>query len=352
MRLSIARQELARVLTNVGRVIEAKNTIPILGNVLLDATADGLRVTGTDLDIVATDHAPADITDTGRICVDAKLLADIAKKAGGDISLSLEADRLIVKSGRSVFKLATLDAKDFPSFGDETYAVSFEVDLASLFAPVAFAIGNDANRPFLHGVFFHVKDGAAVAVATNGHRLARHTGQELPEFDGIIVPQKTVGMLPKGTAQVSVGENLIRVASGDFTLTSKLIDGTFPDYQRVIPTENELVASAEKDDLLKASDRVATVSSERGNAVKLSIVPGAIALTVQSYDRGEAADEVQAEYSGKPVDIGFNSIYFRDALQVFPAGLVNLALRDAGSPALVTSPVYPALDVTLMPMRV
>lgn len=352
MKLTIVRSELARVLTNVGRVVESKNTIPILGNVKLSAVHGQLSITGTDLDIVAADVAPADVAQEGDICVDAKLLADIAKKAGGDISISLEADRLIVKSGRSVFKLATLDAGDFPTFGDDKYDASFDVDLAALFAPVAFAIGNDANRPYLHGVFFHVLDGQAVAVATNGHRLARHKGAELPEFDGVIVPQKMVSLLPKGTASVSVSENLIRIVSGDFTLTSKLIDGTFPDYRRVIPTENELIASAEKDDLLKASDRVTTVSSERGNAVKLSIAPGSIALTVQSYDRGEAADEVQAEYSGKPVDIGFNSIYFRDALQVFPAGLVNLAVKDAGSPAVVTSPVYPALDVTLMPMRV
>jgi DNA polymerase-3 subunit beta len=217
---------------------------------------------------------------------------------------------------------------------------------------VAFAIGNDANRQYLHGVYFHVKDGAAVAVATNGHRLARHVGQSLPEFEGIIVPQKTVGLLPKGQATVSVSDNLIRVVAGDFSLTSKLVDGVFPDYRRVIPNDNALVASAEKDDLLKASDRVATVSSERGNAVKLSIVSGAISLTVQSIERGDAADEVQAEYSGEPVDIGFNSIYFRDALQVFPAGLVNLALRDAMSPALITSPTYQALDITLMPMRI
>ncbi|MBX5010861.1 DNA polymerase III subunit beta [Rhizobium lentis] len=352
MKLTIVRSELARVLTNVGRVVESKNTIPILGNVKLSAVPGQLRITGTDLDIVAADVAPADVAEEGDICVDAKLLTDIAKKAGGDISISLESDRLIVKSGRSVFKLATLAAADFPTFGAESYSASFDVDLAALFAPVTFAIGNDANRPFLHGVFFHVIDGEAVAVATNGHRLARHKGAELPEFDGVIVPQKTVGMLPKGEANVSVSENLIRIISGEFSLTSKLIDGVFPDYRRVIPTDNELIASAEKDDLLKASDRVATVSSERGNAVKLSIAPGAIALTVQSYDRGEAADEVQAEYSGKPVDVGFNSIYFRDALQVFPAGLVNLAIKDAASPAVVTSPVYPAIDITLMPMRV
>ncbi|MBY3543631.1 DNA polymerase III subunit beta [Rhizobium laguerreae] len=352
MRLSITRADLARVLTNVGRVIESRNTMPILSNVLLSAKDGRLQVTGTDLDIVATDATAADVTESGSICVDAKLLADISKKAGGDISISMEGDRLVVKSGRSRFALPTLAAADLPTFGADDYTASFEADLAALFAPVAFAIGNDANRPYLHGVFFHVMDGKAVAVATNGHRLARHTGQELPEFDGVIVPQKAVGMLPKGLAQVSVNENIIRIVFGDFTLTSKLIDGTFPDYRRVIPTENDLVASAEKDDLLKASDRVATVSSERGNAVKLSIAPGAIALTVNSVERGEAADEVQAEYSGKPVDIGFNSIYFRDALQVFPAGLVNLALRDSGSPALITSPVYPALDITLMPMRV
>ncbi|UYE95838.1 hypothetical protein KNLIENLN_00025 [Sinorhizobium phage NV1.1.1] len=351
MRLLIGKQELARVMANVGRVVESRNTIPILGNVMLAAAGGGLAVTGTDLDIVATASANADIEQDGAVCVDAKLFGDIVKKVGGDISISLEAEKLIVKSGRSRFSLATLPAVDFPTPPDGKYDATFDLDIAALFAPVQFAIAVNDNRKFLEGVYFHTKKGVAVAVATNGHRLSRHIGESLPEFKGVIVGPKTVSLLPKGVARVSVSEQKIRIEQGDFTLTSNLVDGEYPDYERVIPTGNEFIACADKSDILKASDRVATVSSERGSGVKLTVAPGSIALSVRSQV-GAAQDEVQAEYSGEPIEIGFNAIYLRDALQVFPDGQVEIALNDGMSPARITSPVAPLLDVTLMPMRV
>ncbi|MEZ2132508.1 MULTISPECIES: DNA polymerase III subunit beta [unclassified Sinorhizobium] len=350
MKLTIERATLARLLANVGRVVESRNTIPILGFVLLEASQDGLRVTGTDLDIVATDRAPAETTTDGAICVDAKLLSDIAKKAGGDISISLEADKLVVKSGRSRFSLQTLPAADFPSLDGGKFDASFEIDLAALFAPVAFAISNDDVRYYLQGVYFASSEAVSVAVATDGHRLARHKAASLGTFPGVIVPKKVVGLLPKGVAAVSVSTTKIRIAIGDFTLVSKLIDGTFPDYERVIPRENELAVTADKAELLRAADRVTTVSNERGRAVKLSVASGSIGLSVHSQV-GDAQDEVATEYSGEPAEIGFNSVYLRDALSAMADGQVTLSLRDAGSPALLTGQSE-ALDITLMPMRV
>ncbi|WP_457659560.1 DNA polymerase III subunit beta [Sinorhizobium medicae] len=351
MRLLIGKQELARVMAIVGRVVESRNTIPILGNVMLAAAGGGLAVAGADLDIVATASANADIEQDGAVCVDAKLFGDIVKKVGGDISISLEGDKLAVKSGRSRFSLATLPAVAFPTLPDGKYDATFDLDISALFAPVQFAIAVNDNRKFLEGVYFHTKNGVAVAVATNGHRLSRHIGESLPEFRGIIVGPKTVSLLPKGVARVSVSEQKIRVEQGDFTLISNLVDGEYPDYERVIPAGNEFIACADKSDILKASDRVATVSSERGSGVKLTVSSGSIALSVRSQV-GAAQDEVQAEYSGEPIEIGFNAIYLRDALQVFPDGQVEIALNDGMSPARITSPVAPLLDVTLMPMRV
>ncbi|MBX4941138.1 DNA polymerase III subunit beta [Rhizobium binae] len=356
MKLTIVRSELARVLTNVGRVVESKNTIPILGNVKLSAVPGQLRITGTDLDIVAADVAPADVAEEGDICVDAKLLADIAKKAGGDISINLEGDRLIVKSGRSVFKLATLDAGDFPDLKDGKYDASFDVDLAALFAPTAFAISTEETRYYLNGIFLHLhEDGDQYlrAAATDGHRLSRHQvaypGEDA--FKGVIVPRKTVGLVPKGTVTVSVGEAKIQITAGDFVITSKLIDGTFPDYERVIPRANESRVVIDRDAFMKAADRVATVSSERGRAVKLSISPGSIGFTVSNADAA-ATDEIEAEYSGEPIEIGFNAAYLRDLFSVLPSGPVTIALADGGSPGLFTSAGFEGLTLVAMPMRV
>lgn len=349
MKLLIGRAELARVLTNVGRVVESRNTIPILSHFMLTAAGGGLAVTGTDLDIVVTASGKADIEQDGAVCVDAKLLSDIAKKAGdSDISLSLADDKLIVKSGRSRFSLATLPSQDFPNFGTSAFTAEFDIDLAALFAPVTFAISTEETRYYLNGIF--LKGGQSEAVATDGHRLARNRGPELPDFAGIIVPRKTVGLLPKGTARVSVSDTKIRVVAGDFVLTSKLIDGTFPDYNRVIPKENGKIIVVDRDAMMKAADRVVTISNERGKAVKLSIAPGAIAMSARS-DVGDAQDEVAADYSGEPIDIGFNSLYVRDIFAVLPAGSVTIKLADSGSPAVIVGGLD-GWDGVLMPVRV
>lgn len=349
MHLVIHKEDLTRALAATTKVAEARSTIPILSSVQLAAAGDGLAITATDLDISATAGVPAEVAKPGNICVSAKLLNDIARKATGDITMSLEGDKLSVKSGRSRFSLATLSAEDFPTLGDDKFDAEFEIDLAALFAPVSFAISTEETRYYLNGVFF--KGGKSEAVATDGHRLGRHFGPELPAFAGIIVPRKTVGLLPKGKVQVAVSQQKIRIVSDDVRITSKLIDGTFPDYERVIPTSNERVVTVDRDALMKASDRVSTVSSERGRAVKFSIAPGGIALAVAAGE-ASANDEVEAEYSGDPIDIGFNAAYVRDVLNVLPSGPVKLALQDGATPGLITSDGFEGLTLVCMPMRV
>ncbi|MBB2819032.1 UNVERIFIED_ORG: DNA polymerase-3 subunit beta [Rhizobium esperanzae] len=352
MRLTIQRTELARVVGAVGKVVEARNTIPILSNLLLSAADGQLHVTGTDLDIQATASAPAEIHEAGSITVGAKMLGDIARKAGNDlVELSLADGKLEVKSGRSKFGLNILPASDYPSLSAGTYDAEFEVDLAALFAPVAFAISTEEVRYYLNGIFLHSTEDGAVAVATDGHRLARNSTGSLGAFAGVIVPRKTVSLTPKGKVTVSVSETKIKIVSPELTLVSKLIDGTFPDYQRVIPTSNENVVSVDRDAILKASDRVSTISSERGKAVRLTIAPGSIKLAVRNPDHGDAEDEVVAEYSGEPIEIGFNAAYLRDILSVLPSGDVTLKLNDAGSPAIVTGAAE-GWEGVLMPMRV
>jgi DNA polymerase-3 subunit beta len=352
MRLSIARTDLARVLTNVGRVVESRNTIPILGNVLLTATEGRLQVTGTDLDIVATDSAVATVEQPGTVCVDAKLLTDISKKAGGDVSLEEVNGQITVKSGRSVFKLGTLPAADFPSLDGGKFDATFDIDLAALFAPVAFAMSTEETRYYLNGVFLHPLAGNAVAVSTDGHRLSRHVGPVVPDFPAIIVPRKTVGLIPKGTISLSVSDAKIRISAGDYVLTSKLVDGTFPDYQRVIPKGNDKIITFGSDDMRQAAGRVAVVASDRTRAVKLSFSEGQAVLATNNPEHGSASDEIFVKYDGEPIDIGFNSVYLTELVGIFPAGDVTLALSDGGSPAIFTSEKDDTLLIVLMPYRV
>lgn len=351
MQLNISRTELARVVGAVGKVVEARNTIPILSNILLEAEGDTLKVTGTDLDIQATASAEANVAAPGRITVSAKLLGEIVRKAGADLSIEIKDGRLEVKSGRSKFKLETLPSSDFPDIlAKGTFDAEFDIDLAGLFAPVAFAISTEETRYYLGGVYFHVVDGTAVAVATDGHRLARNRGPVVPEFAGVIVGRKTVGLLPKGEVTVSVSQEKIRIQHADITLTAKLIDGTFPDYQRVIPRDNDKIITVNRDEMMKAAERVVTVSSEKGRSVKLSIAPGSISLAARS-DAGEAEDEVAAEFSGEPFYVGFNSQYVRDLFNVLPAGEVTMALSDGGGAAVITGGLA-GWDGVLMPVRV
>lgn len=358
MRASFERSELLRVLGPVTKVVEARNTIPILGNILLtvtpsdDGITDGaVSVTGTDLDIKITNRGAAKVAEGGAVTVSASKLGDIVRKlpAGADIAVSTEPNNLIVKSGRSRFKLPTLPVDEFPDIAVGEFATTFTTDLATLFAPVKFAISTEETRFYLNGIYLHVDDGKLAAVATDGHRLALHHGQAVKEFAGVIVPRKVVGLVPTGEIDVSVSTTKIRFVSDALEVVSKVVDGTFPDYQRVIPRDNPKAAIVDRAALFAAADRVSTISSERGRAVKLSFADGALALSVRS-EEGTAEDELAVGYDAEPLDIGFNASYLRDVLGTFGDESVTLRLNEPGSPVVVDAG-GPFLAV-LMPTRV
>lgn len=351
MKFTIERAALTKAINAVRNIVENRNTIPILGNFLLSANNQRLSVTATDLTICATSTVDADIEDEGEICIDAKLMTDIAKKAGNsEISINLEAGKLIVKSGRSRFSLETLPADDFPRLRNKQYDAEFEMDVASLFAPVKFAMSTEETRYFLNGVFFHNAKGNATAVATDGHRMARYIGPEAPAFPAVIVPTKTVMNVPEGVITVSVSDRDIMFSTKDFEMTSKVIDGTFPDYERVIPQNNENVIIVDRDEILRASDRVVSISNEKGRGVKLSFGSGCVGLSAHSTV-GDAQDEVEAEYDGEEIEIGINSQYLKDMLAALPSGVVRFHLLDGRSPAVVTGALE-NWDGVLMPLRV
>ncbi|WP_273794111.1 DNA polymerase III subunit beta [Brucella intermedia] len=345
MRVSIDRSQLAHALAAVNRAIESRNTIPILANVLLAVEDGQLRLTGTDLDVEITTSLPVLDCQPGSVTVPGKMLADIAKRATGDVTLALDDGRLTVASGRSRYKLDTLPAEDFPSFSAGKFDTTLELDLAALVAPCVHCISTDETRYYLAGVYLHAVDGRLVAVATDGHRLMRNVGPAGALESGVILPRKLVGLLPKGTVTVELSQNKVRVTSGSTVITCKLIDGTFPDYVRVIPTGNSNVLTVDRQALMKAVERVAAVADDKSRAVKFAV--GDVLRLILA---DKASDEVEATFEGEPLEIGFNARYVNDMLGALDEPNVRFALDDAGSPAVVNG--EGEWTGVLMPLRV
>lgn len=345
MRVSIDRSQLAHALATVTRAIESRNSIPILANVLLAVEDGQLRLTGTDLDVEITTSLPVLDCQPGSVTVPGKMLADIAKRATGDVTLALDDGRLTVASGRSRYKLDVLPAEDFPSFSAGKFDTTLELDLATLVAPCVHCISTEETRYYLNGVYLHAVDGRLVAVATDGHRLMRNVGPAGGLGYGVILPRKLVSLLPKGAVTVELSQNKLRVTSGSTVITSKLIDGTFPDYVRVIPTGNSNVLTVDRQLLMKAVERVAAVADDKSRAVKFAV--GDV-LRLMLADK--ASDEVSIEFEGEPLEIGFNARYVNDMLGALDETNVRFALGDAGSPAVVKG--EGEWTGVLMPMRV
>ncbi|MEE4154914.1 MAG: DNA polymerase III subunit beta [Erythrobacter sp.] len=375
MKATIERATLRRCLSHVQSVVERRNTIPILSNVLIDAHGDGsVKVMATDLDLQVIENVTASRVETpGAITVSAHLFGGIIAKLpeGCQVDLIAADNRLEIRAGRSTFKLPTLPRDDFPEIVEGDLPTSFEIParlLAELIDRTRFAISTEETRYYLNGIFLHVTDEqepVLKAAATDGHRLARFT---LPRPDGaegmpdVIVPRKAVGELRKLLEETMDGNVLVDLSAskvrftlpgeGGLVLTSKLIDGTFPDYSRVIPTGNDKLLRVDPKLFFDGVDRVATIATEKTRAVKMGLEADKVTLSVTSPDNGNAAEELEAEYSSENFEIGFNANYLKDILGQIDADTVELHLADAGAPTLIRqSEDSPALYV-LMPMRV
>lgn len=339
MALRLERADLVAALSAVARVVENRNTYPILANVLLSVAGGRLTVRGTDLEIEITTSVPA-TGDLPTTTAPAKTLLEVVKKfpAGAEVTLEMDSSTLVVKAGRSRFKLGTLDAESFPTISAGEFGEPFEADLAALFAPVAFAISNEEARYFLNGVFLLGAVNQLTAVATDGHRLGKHilpsTGTPFPEFKGVIIPAKTVGIVPQGALQVAVSDTKIRFQQGGVTIISKLIEGNYPDFERVIPKNNDLVVTTDRAGFLAAVARVGTVASDRSKAVKLEIAGEGITLSVQG-DHDSAADEVPADFEGDAVESGVNVRYLQDILGAISGTNVTMSFAPSLGPILL-----------------
>lgn len=372
MRATLERSNLLTALNHVYRVVERRNTIPILSNVLLKADGASLKLKATDLDLEITEATPAQMEQAGATTVPAHLLYDIVRKLpdGAEVMLRSDDDgnAISVVSGRASFRLRCLPQSDFPELSAGSFSHVFgldSTDVKNLIDKTQFAISTEETRYYLNGIYLHIieNDGAQKlrAVATDGHRLARtETGapagsEGMPD---IIIPRKTVGELQKLVddsdmkVTVELSDTKIRLTIGSVVLTSKLIDGTFPDYQRVIPTGNDKALVINRHSFSQAVDRVSTISSERGRAVKLSIADGQVTLTVNNPDSGSAMEELAADYSSDPIEIGFNARYLMDVSGQLSGDEAHFMLADSGSPTLIQDASDRDALYVLMPMRV
>ena len=372
MKITVERSELLKSLGHVHRVVERRNTIPILANVLVRADRSKLSLKATDLDVEVTDAIAAEVGPGGSTTVPAHMFFDIVRKLpeGSQIVLESAGDRaaLAIRAGRSRFTLQTLPESDFPDLAPGEMSHKFVLkaaDLKRLIDKTQFAISTEETRYYLNGIYLHAagspKAPTLRAVATDGHRLAKME-MELPKgaagMPGIIVPRKTVSevqrLIEDNEAEVTIelSSGKIRFTIGDTVLTSKLIDGTFPDYARVIPASNDKELVVDKKEFEAAVDRVSTVSSERGRAVKLSITGGKLSLSVTNPDSGSANEELEVEYEADPIDIGFNSRYLLDIAAQIESEAAVLKLADPGSPTLIQDKEPHGALYVLMPMRV
>ena len=372
MRVTLERSNLLKSLNHVHRVVERRNTIPILSNVLLKADGASLELKATDLDLEVTDATPAAVEQGGATTVPAHLLYDIVRKLpdGSEVMLKTDEDgnAMSVISGRSSFRLQCLPQADFPELSAGSMSHIFRLDssdLGMLIDKTQFAISTEETRYYLNGIYLHtIESGGSLklrAVATDGHRLAR-AEIEAPAgsegMPGIIIPRKTVSELqklvddPDVAVTTELSDSKIRFTIGGVVLTSKLIDGTFPDYQRVIPEANDKQLVIDRQVFASAVDRVSTISSERGRAVKLSLTDGQMTLSVNNPDSGSATEEVPADYSSEPMDIGFNAKYLLDVAGQLNGSEAKFMLADAGSPTVIYDSEDDNALYVLMPMRV
>ncbi|WP_366654143.1 DNA polymerase III subunit beta [Fodinicurvata sp. EGI_FJ10296] len=374
MKLTIERATLLKSLGHVQSVVERRNTIPILSNVLLRAAGGSLSLTATDMDIEIVDTVDADISVEGQVTAPAHTFHDIVRKLpdGAQVEIDATGETLAVVAGRSRFKLGTLPVEDFPEIGGGELPFRFTVpgtDLREMIEQTRFAVSTEETRYYLNGLYFHAADGdhgrVLRSVATDGHRLARAEIAEpsgAEQMPGVIVPRKTVNEVHRliadmpGDVVVSLSDAKIRFSFSTAVLTSKLIDGTFPDYARVIPTGNDKTIVLDAKVFASAVDRVSTISSEKSRAVKLAFSSGVMTLSATAADAGSAVEELEIDYDGETFQIGFNSRYLMDIAAQLGDGHIQFEMSDSGSPTIIRArsaegEVGATLYV-LMPMRV
>lgn len=371
MKIVIERAALLKALGHVQSVVERRGTIPILSNVKIEASGDSLSLTATDMDIAVVEKTKADVKEQGRTTVPAQTFYDIIRKLpeGSQVEMALATGgaKLSLRAGSSKFSLSTLPVDDFPVMAEGDLPVKFTVTTAecnALIDKTRFAVSTEETRYYLNGIYLHVTEGSSGvlrSVATDGHRLARI---EIPlpkgaaKMPGVIIPRKTIGEIKKLTedgvthVEISLSESKIKFACGNAVLVSKLIDGTFPDYERVIPSGNDKIMEVNAKDFSNGVDRVSTIASEKTRGIRLAVSQGKLTLSSDSPEHGTATEELDVTYSAEPVEIGFNSRYLLEMMAQIEGETAQFVLSDGTSPALVRDTADVSALYVVMPMRV
>ncbi|MEE9272129.1 MAG: DNA polymerase III subunit beta [Robiginitomaculum sp.] len=367
MKFSMDRSALLGALGHVQNVVERRNTIPILSNVLMNAEDGKVNFVATDLDIEISEAAQANVDAPGNVTAPAHTLYDIARKLpdGSEVSLSIGVDgRLEVIAGRSQFTLPLLPPGDFPKMVSDDFTHNFTLtapELIRLIDKTRFAISTEETRYYLNGIYFHVDDGKLRCVATDGHRLALSemalpTGAE--SIPGIIIPRKTIAEIRRlidglsESVKISVSDAKIQFKVGTAVLISKLIDGTFPDYNRVIPKDGDKELIIDNKVFANAVDRVATISAEKSRSIKLTISGDSLTLAVNNPEHGNAHEDLMVNYGAEDLEIGFNAKYLLDVSRQIESRDIHFYLSDPAAPALVKDTEDPGSLFVLMPLRV
>ena len=373
IKLTIERATLLKALGHVQSVVERRNTIPILSNVKLEAKKDALSLTATDMELAVTETIDAVIETEGALTVPAHTLYDIVRKLpdGAQVELDGQSDNegtLIIRADACKFSLSCLPAEEFPVMDESGLSHHFALPVAecgALIDKTRFAISTEETRYYLNGIYLHVtknkQDAVLRAVATDGHRLAKME-VELPDgaagMPGVIVPRKAVLELRKVSEEsdelvsISLSATKIRFVCGKVVLISKLIDGTFPDYEKVIPANNENMMEVDGDAFVKSVDRVATIVSEKSRAIKLALEGGKLVLSASGEGNGSAREELEVQYGGEAIEIGFNSRYLLEMMAAVESDTVQFLFADGSAPAVVRDTSDPRPLYVIMPMRV
>ena len=368
MKLTIDRDAFIKPLGHAHGVVERRNTVPILANVMLRAENSELTLTATDMDMDVVETVPAAVAEPGVVTTPAQLLHDIARKLpeGSEIEISgTDAGQIEMRAGRSNFSLPTLPVEDFPAINDQAMTTEFTlsaVDLKSLIENTRFAVSMEETRYYLNGIYLHLADSKLLrAVSTDGHRLAR-SQMDVPAgaetMPAAIIPRKAVGELAKlideyeGDVRIGVTDTRARFSFGPVQITTKLIDGTFPDYQRVIPTDNNSILQVSADEFRHAVDRVSTVSADKTRSIKMRISGDNLTLSASSTESASGEESLTADYKGDELEIGYNARYLMDVANQIEGEKIEFALADSALPTVIRSPGDEANLFVLMPMRV